>query len=515
MGRVAQEASRTDLRNMRALRRLFYDGDNDEMNGSFTQAAPPYPVNAFHDEIQWPIREVMDKIKSPDGLVGTSFIATMSTACQGLIDVKLPIGQICPVSTNVLIKAESGERKTATDKIVAAPIYAHDEASITQHESDMVQYASDLSFWKTYESALKSMIVKGIKDGADIDDLRLRLDEHTKSKPIQPQSRRMIHQAATDPAFMKSLEGEGRSVTVGSDEGETVTQGGLLNRPGLRNKGWDGAQLLVFDRITTGSTIARQPRVTMNIMVQSAVLDAYQQSKGAVARGSGFWARYLVGAPASTQGFRFINHIDEEWRHLPRFHSRVRELLQEYDAMMVSGNATRRVIEFDPAATADWVRMVNAVEGMIQPWQYLNDIHDFASKVVEITSRLAAILHFFTKQEGKISADTFGRAKCIVEWHLHEYKRLFSPQVPSPTMLENIVAVEKHLYFNYWKVGLLRAGRNQVLRGVVDHLRQKAMLYPVLEAMVAQGRIALMKDGSSNKVLIALNPDYFSKVIYV
>ena len=287
-----------------------------------------------------------------------------------------------------------------------------------------------------------------------------------------------------------------------------------MNRAGLRNKGWDGAQFLVFDRVSTGSVVARQPRVTVNIMVQDAVLDVYQQDRGAVARGSGFWARYLVGAPASTQGFRFINYIDEEWRHLPVFHARVKELLDEYDAMMKSGEVKRQVIEFDPAATAEWIRMVNVTEGMIQPWQYLNDIHDFASKLMEIVSRVAALLHFFTKQKGKITLDTFNRAKAIVEWHLHEFKRLFSPQVVTPTMSENMVAVEKHLFFNYWKVGLGQAGKNQVLRNGPNHLRSKALLEPVLNAMIAQCKIGWFKDSSTNKIMLTLNPNYFNTLMY-
>lgn len=456
----------------------------------------------------------MGKVKSPDALVATSFLATMSIACQGLIDVKLPIGQISPVSLNILIKAESGERKTASDKIVGAPIYEHDDASVSQYERDMVQFKSDQSFWRTVESAIKGLIAKAVKEGENTDDLRMKLDQHMKIEPIKPRSRRFIHQNATEAAMMHILEGEGRSIAIAADEGDVVFRGGLMSRAGLRNKGWDGAQFLVFDRVSTGSVVARQPRVTVNIMVQDAVLDVYQQDRGAVARGSGFWARYLVGAPASTQGFRFINYIDEEWHRLPVFHARVKELLDEYDAMMKSGEVKRQVIEFDPAATAEWIRMVNITEGMIQPWQYLNDIHDFASKVMEIVSRVAALLHFFTKQKGKITLDTFNRAKAIVEWHLHEFKRLFSPQVVTPTMSENMVAVEKHLYFNYWKVGLVSAGKNQVLRNGPNHLRSKALLEPVLSAMAAQGRICFFKDSSSNKIMIALIPNHFNTLMY-
>jgi Protein of unknown function (DUF3987) len=484
------------------------------MNNDHSYTPPPYPINAFPLEIAPAIYEVMNKVKAPDALIATSFLATMSIACQGLIDVKLPFGQIGPVSVNILIKAESGERKTATDKIVGDPLYVHDEASVRQYECDLIQFKSDRSFWKTVESTIKNMITKAIKEGKSTDDLRLKLEQHIRNEPVPPRSRRFIHQSATEAALMHILEGEGRSIAVTSDEGEIVLKGGLMNRPGLRNKSWDGARLMVFDRVSTGSIIARQPRVTVNIMVQDTVLDVYQKDRGAVARGSGSWARYLVGAPASTQGFRFINYVDEEWYHLPEFHTRVKELLEEYDAMIQSGEVKRQVVEFSPVAAAEWIRMFNNIESQIQPWQYLNDVHDFASKANEIVARVAALIHFFTKQKGKITLDTLNRAVDIVSWHLHEFKRLFSPQATMFTMSDNMIAVDKFLYLNYWKFGVMNAGKNQVLRNGPNHLRSKALLEPVLEAMTAQGWISLFKDNMSNKVVIALNPNRFTMLTY-
>jgi hypothetical protein len=484
------------------------------MNDIYSYTTAGYPIYRFPAEIGTPMHEVMNKVKAPDALIGTSFLAAISTTCQGLIDVKLPIGQISPVSLNILIKAESGERKTATDKIVFDPIYAHDEVSVSQYERDLIQYKADQNFWKAVGSAIKSLIAKAIKEGESTDDLRLQLDQHFKNEPIDPQSRRFIYQSATESALMRILEGVGRSITITSDEGEVVFKGGLMNRAGLRNKGWDGARLMVFDRVGSGSIIARQPRVTVNIMVQDAVFDVYQQDRGVVARGSGFWARYLVGAPASTQGFRFIDYVDEEWHYLPKFHARLKELLEEYDAMRKSGDISRKIVEFNAEAAAEWIRLFNFIEGQIQPWQYLNDIHDFASKANEMVARVAALIHFFTKQEGKITLDTLIRAKDIVNWHLHEFKRLFSPKIVTHTMWDHMLALEKFLYLNYWKLGLMNAGKNQVLRNGPNCLRSKALLEPVIEAMRAQGWIAIFKDHNCNKVIIHLNPERFNMLNY-
>ncbi|ONX72910.1 hypothetical protein A8F17_04925 [Burkholderia cenocepacia] len=484
------------------------------MNAIAIYNPPAYPIYVFPSEIAKAIYEVMEKIKAPDALIATSFLATMSIACQGLVDVKLPFGAVVPVSLNILIKAESGERKTATDKIVGEPIYAHDEASIGQHQQDLIQYKADHRYWKTVESTIRSMIAKAIRQGEDTKVLRQRLDEHIKSEPAPPQAHRFIHQVATEPALMKSLEGEGRSIAITTDEGEVVLKGGLMSRPGLRNKGWDGAKLLVFDRLSTGSIIARQPRITVNLMVQDAVLDVYQQDRGAVARGSGFWARYLVGAPQSTQGFRFINYIDEEWRELPAFHTRLKELLDSYATQRKSGVVKREILEFSPEAAAEWVRLFNNLEEQIQPWKYLSDVHDFASKANEMLARVAAILHYFTKQQGKITKATLNYAVAIVNWHLHEYKRLFSPQFSAFSMQQSMTELERFLFLNYWKAGLQCVAKNHVLRNGPNHLRSKAALEPVIEALTAQGSISVFKDQGTNKVMIGFIAYRFGSLNY-
>ena len=41
------------------------------MNDGYNYSPPPYPINAFHAEIEAAIYEVMGKVKSPDALVAT------------------------------------------------------------------------------------------------------------------------------------------------------------------------------------------------------------------------------------------------------------------------------------------------------------------------------------------------------------------------------------------------------------------------------------------------------------
>lgn len=478
------------------------------MNTQFNAVVvPPYRIDAFHLVIRNAIEEVQYNVQAPDALIGMSFLSTMSVACQGLIDVKLPKGEVKPVSLNVLVKAESGERKTTVDNIVAAPVYTHDEKSLQQHEELMRQFSVIHKAWKTVDAAIRSKIAKAVKVGENPAEHFHELAEHAKIDPIKPNMQRIIYQNATDSALMEAIKGDGKSIAIMSDEGEVVLRGGLMDKVGLRNKGWDGPRILVFDRATTGSSIARNPRVTTSIMVQNAVLDAYLEKKGAVARGSGHWARYLVGAPVSTQGFRFIDMWEATWNHLPVFHARVQELLNQYHAMAETGLVLRKLIEFDDDAKAEWVRTFNFIEGLIQPWQYLNDVHDFAAKVMEIIARIAAILHFFTKQEGRINVDTLNRAKAIVEWHIHEFKRMFSPDFEVPRIQLDMQAIANYLHRTVWSMGYRFVARNQVLH--CGPVRDLARFNAALDAMAYAGQIFIGQDPKSKRRFINMNEQFF------
>jgi hypothetical protein len=81
---------------------------------------------------------------------------------------------------------------------------------------------------------------------------------------------------------------------------------------GLLNMVWDAARLIPLDR-ASGSIFARNASGTMSFMVQEEVLKEYLDRRGKVVRGSGHRARYLVGWPASTQGYRFMSFLDPVW----------------------------------------------------------------------------------------------------------------------------------------------------------------------------------------------------------
>ncbi|CAJ6978870.1 Uncharacterised protein [Burkholderia pseudomallei] len=452
----------------------------------------PYPLDAFHLIVQEAAKEVRRYVQAPDALVGMAFLTTISVACQGLIDVRMPTGQVCPVSLNNLCIADSGERKSAVDRLVAAAIYAADEAWAKRYEVDLQDYRASLRVWRAVGAGLSRRITRAAEKGEPIDDLQLQLIGHAAAEPLKPRLRRTMRHNATERAIIDALAGDGESIAFMTDEGEVVLKGGAMGQTGLRNKGWDGARMLAFDRAGEESIIARNPRVTVSVMVQEPVLRAFIDRHGDVTRGSGHWARYLIAWPASTQGMRFTPYGDPIWRHLPKFQARVEQLLEEYRTVVDTGAIDRIVVEFSADAARRWIDVQNETESWLRPDGYLHDIKDFGSKTLEIVGRVSALLHWFSGQEGKISVDTLNRALTLVEWHVHEFKRIFSPECTVPQAAIDAQLVEQYLQSRYWFNGLPAAPKNEVLRN--GPVRPRHRLDAALNYLWGMGRLYIAPD---------------------
>lgn len=327
----------------------------------------PYPVNALPFELAMLESEIQNKVKAPDALIAMAILSAISVGCQGLVDVLLPTGQRRPVSANFLTIAASGERKSAVDGIVSAPISAHDEARAAKYKADDAQYKQSMKLWKVKDHVLLGKLKKAEYDDEPTDDLQLQLEEHEKAKPIKPRLRQFQRQDISERALMEVLEGDCEAVALMTDEGEAVLKGSAMATFSVHNRVWDGAKVLTLDRGRGVHIVARHPRSTMSIMVQPHVLKEYLRRHGALARGSGFWARVLVGDPPSTQGFRFVTWYYEHWMHLPAFHARLKALLDEYDQHLANGPVERKLLELSPEAVDRWIVLTNQVEGDLQP----------------------------------------------------------------------------------------------------------------------------------------------------
>lgn len=456
----------------------------------------PYPLDAFHLVTRNAAVEVCDHVKAPHAMIALSFLTAMSVACMGLISVRLPTGQIRTVSLNALTVADSGERKTATDNLVMGKVVERDELRTKKYVQDLADYEAEKTVWDTVKAVYTGDIAKAIRNGESTDLLRARLTDHIKSKPIKPRERRLIRQDITGRAIINAIEGDHELIALLSNEGDIILRSNAMHQVGLLNTLWDGAPVIPFDRAQE-SIVARNARGTVSLMVQEQVLQDFIERHGKVVRGSGHWARYLVAWPTSTQGYRFMSLYDSVWVHLPKFQERMVELLDEYDRRREAGKLEPDIIEFSEEVRDEWVAAANNIEVQLQPLQYLSDVKDFASKAMEITGRVAALFHKFSGQEGKISIDTFRRACQIVNWHLHEFKRIFSPQRVVPQVQIDAQALRDYIDRAYASQGWNWAKKNEVLRN--GPIRNARRFDDALKQLTAMGYVSVFRDGNGKK----------------
>ncbi|MBS7459049.1 DUF3987 domain-containing protein, partial [Coralloluteibacterium stylophorae] len=280
------------------------------------------------------------------------------------------------------------------------------------------------------------------------------------------------------------------------------------------NKAWDGAKTLTLDRADDSIEVFN-PRLTISMMVQEKVFKAFMDKRGEIARASGHLARYLVAWPASTQGFRFMSLKDPVWEHLPRFHDRAAELLAAAHKRQTSGDHSRKKLSFTPEAKELWVRTQNDIEPRLHQSGDLASVRDFASKSMEITGRVAAILHHFSGQEGDcISMETLERALDVVGWHFDEFISLFGDKNDEPEHVKDVRTLGRYLWSRYWQAGFGMAMRNEVRR--CGPIRHQGRFEAALHQLCMDGSIQVKHENAfkgKGKLWIHLNPTVFSRLL--
>jgi hypothetical protein len=472
-----------------------------------------FPAHALYNSVRMALEEVRTNLQAPDGLIAGAFLTGLSICSANDIKVMLPTGQISPGLLYVGTIADSGERKTATDKLVLAKVYARDAQQAAEHENALTKYKADIRYWEAVNTSLQRKLVKALSNGDDTEQLRRGMEEHAASEPGKPERNRIIRQSITERPLMAALRGDNKCIAILSDEGSIVLNGGSTSKLAMLNKVWDGPSLLTFDR-ADDSIEARDPRATVSFMIQDKIFQEFMSKRGDMARESGFLARFLVSRPASTQGFRYMSLDEPVWEHLPKFHRRMDDLLEAALVRRNAGDASRKLLSFSPEAKELWVKEQNTIEPKLQQGGELESVRDFASKSMEIVGRLAACLHHFEGLAGDvISMETLHRALTIIDYYFDEYIHLFGNHKVVPQAQRDIDALGMYLHSRYWAKGFNEALRNDVRKcGPVRHQGrfEAALLQLCWENSVSVSHEYRLR--RKGRLWIELNPDVFSRI---
>ncbi len=466
-----------------------------------------YPMDALPDTIRAAVEEVAGFVKAPAALVAASALAALSLACQAHIDAKRAEKLHGPVGLFLLTIADSGERKSTCDGFFAQAIRDYEEAQAEAAKPALTDHKAAIEAWEAKRCGIKEKIRQLAKDNKPTAGMESALHDLEHDKPEPPRVPRLLYADATPEALAFGLAKQWPSGGVVSAEAGIVFgshgmgKDSVMRNLGLLNQLWDGASLTI-DRRSTESFTVRGARLTVALQVQEPTLREFFTRSGALARGTGFLARFLVAWPESTQGQRLFTEAPANWPHLAAFHQRIAAILDQPAPIDENGALAPAMLSLAPDAKKAWVEYHDTIERELANGGDLYDVRDVASKSADNAARLAALFQQFEHgMGGAVGLDSFERASLITAWHLSEARRFFG-ELALPAELADASRLDSWLIEHCRRERTHFVKKNDVRQ--YGPLRDGGRLDAAIRELTELDRLRLEKDGK--RLTIHLNP---------
>lgn len=470
----------------------------------------PYPIDALPLAIRAAVEEVQSFVQAPLAMVATSALTAVSLAVQAHFDVKRLEKLHGPVGIYALILGDSGERKSTTDGFFTRAIRDFEVAQAEAAKPALADYKAAIEAWEAKRGGIKEKIRELAKAGKPTGEMESALRDLERDKPQRPRVPTMIFSDITQEELGYRLANEWPSASILSAEaGAVFGSHGMSKDSAMRflstlNLLWDGASI-GSSRRTVESWKVRSARLTVALMVQEPTIREFFTRSGALARGTGFLARFLVAWPESTQGTRMIDADAPDgpsaWPHLAAFHQRITDILNMPVPMDDDGGLTPAMLTMTAEAKSAWVMFFNAIESGLGRGGELYDVRDVASKTADNAARLAALFQVFQGGGGAIGLDALNGACQVAAWHLSEARRFFG-ELALPPELADAARLDT------WLIEHCQQERTRMVSKRYTRqygpLRDGARLDAAIKELCELERVQVLKDGKS--LTIQLNP---------
>jgi putative DNA primase/helicase len=470
------------------------------------EVAPvPYPLDALPQVMREAVEELQGFVKCPVSMVASSALATLSLAGQSLAAVERTTGLVGPVGIYLLTIAESGERKSTVDRFFKAAILDFEKAEREKAKPLIDRYKYESSVWESKHSGLLDKLRAAAKGGKATQQIEQEIKSLLDDQPQPPKVPRLLYGDTTTEALASNIAKVWPSCGLFSGEAGTVLGGHSMSSDAVMrtlafyNQLWDGSPFTI-DRKGDGA-ITVDGRCTVWLQTQSEALNEFMLKNGILARNTGFFARFLVDRPVSTQGNRpFVE--TPSMPKLAAFNRRIAQLLNEPMSIAEDGTQCPMLLKFSPEAKTLWVEHYNEVERGIKANGELASIRDCASKSADNVARIAALFQLFMGRD-VISAEAVEGASRIAAWHLKESLRLLGGGGTSSVMIDAQL-LDDWLIKHFKNGHTSRKSFTELQQGGPSRLRRKDRLEPAVDVLCNLKRVRVVTiDG---RKCIEINP---------
>lgn len=394
----------------------------------------PYPLDALG-----PLRETAEALhditQAPPAIGAQAVLGVAALAAQALGDAETLHGR-APASLFLLTVAQSGERKSACDRLAMRGVRAFEGQLAEARRTDLAIHRNRLEI----REALRTVIVKGAKKDpigaqADLDALGV--------EPEAPLFPAIVSAEPTVEAITRHMGALRPALGVFSDEGGSFIGGhGMSEDNRLRTVAslsnlWDGKTV---SRWRAGEGVSFFPGRRLSVHLMAQPVAATQLLEDPIANGQGLLARFLLTEPASAIGTRVrVGHSPASDAALDGFTARVGDLLRR-DLPLKSG--TRNELEPLLVPLSDDARALLQVFALeVETAQGrgrdLEAVRPFASKAAEHAARIATVLTLYAGPEARtVTGETMADAVALATHYLGEAARLTDAAVISKETTE-------------------------------------------------------------------------------
>ncbi|MEO8545232.1 MAG: DUF3987 domain-containing protein [Burkholderiaceae bacterium] len=473
----------------------------------------PYPIDALPPLLRDAVLEAQAFVQAPIALVACSALSALSVAAQGLANVRRDHQLVGPVSLFLLAVAESGERKTTCDRIFGAALRDWERDRARACAPDIAAHEAMLATSEAKRAGLLEAIKRKRRDMLETAEEETALQELVAQTPPAATLPRLLYADATPEALSHALATGWPSAAVLSAEAGAVFGAHgmgyetILRNLALLNVLWDGGEIAV-DRRSKSSFQLRDRRLTFGVMVQPEALRGFIARAGALPRGTGFLARFLIAWPESTQGQRPYRPAPVAMPAVEGFNMRIRALLDTPLTTDALGGLAPTALDLSPSAHAAWVMAHDTIEHELAGGGSYAPIRDVAAKAAENIARMAALFHLLDHDAtGTIGRACVDSATQIVVWHLQEAHRLLG-DLDAPPTLAAAIRFDAWLLSEAVRTGDGRIPTTRVYRYGPGCVRDNKDLKEALALLAEHGRARMEVEGRRRFVVV--NPALYA-----
>ena len=456
------------------------------------------PGKPYHVAALGPLRVVVEAVhdvtQAPVAIAAQSALAVASLAVQGFADVET-LGGDAPCSLFCLTIAESGERKSTSDRLVVRGVREYERAQSDAYRDEIAAYDLAKEIWEQKRKQLMIAVAGKDKAKAVAAEADLRALGPMPRPPLYP------NLTAMEPTFeglMKLYGVGGPSLGLFSDEAGAFIGGHAMNRDnrlktiaGLSQL-W-GGEPIDRTRAGDGATVYRGRRLAAHLMVQP--IAARSLLADPLASGQGFLPRFLNTEPPSAIGFRQRRPRDPaSGIAIEAFGERLVRILST--PMPTTSNPQELSpvrLSLTPAAKKLLEEFYDVVEAAQAPGREMEQVRAYASKSAEQAARIAGVLTLWANLDAPaVTSEAMGWGIQLAEFYLSEARRLVenglvSEETANAERLRKWL-LERWAHDDVIKGELLQSGPNE--------LRDLKYLAKPLATLVEAGWLVPLEPGT-------------------